>query len=41
MPGKVEVVLTFDDGPHTGRNSSQNKTRLVMKALDSRGVCDV
>ena len=38
MPGKVEVVLTFDDGPHTGGNSSQNKTQLVMDALDNRGI---
>ena len=34
MPEKVEVVLTFDDGPHTGRNSSQNKTQMVMRILD-------
>ena len=38
MSEKVEVVLTFDDGPHTGGNSSQNKTRLVMKELKSRDI---
>ena len=38
MPDKVEVVLTFDDGPDTGENSSQNRTRMVMNALDSRGI---
>ena len=38
MPEKVEVVLTFDDGPHAGSNSSQNRTRKVMSALDSRGI---
>lgn len=38
MPEKVEVVLTFDDGPHTTKNSSQNRTRMVMNALDRRGI---
>ena len=38
MSEKVEVVLTFDDGPHAGGNSSQNKTRLVMKVLELKGI---
>ena len=38
MSEKVEVVLTFDDGPHTTGNSSQNRTRMVMNALDRRGI---
>ena len=38
MPETVEVVLTFDDGPHATSNSSQNRTRKVMDALDSRGI---
>ncbi len=38
MSEKVEVVLTFDDGPDLGHRSSQSKTRMVMNALDSRGI---
>ena len=35
MPS-LRVALTFDDGPATG--GSQNPTRRVLQALDSRGI---
>ncbi len=41
MPEKVEVVLTFDDGPTTKEEASQNPTEMVMKALDDKGITGV
>ena len=38
MPSRLKIVLTFDDGPSSGENSSQNLTRNIMKTLDSRGI---
>ena len=38
MPGRLKIVLTFDDGPSSGQQSSQNLTRNIMDTLDSRGI---
>ena len=39
MPEKVEVVMTFDDGPHVA--TSSNKTRNVINLLEQRGIIGV
>lgn len=38
MPGILRIALTFDDGPSSATQASQNPTRRVMDALDSRGI---
>lgn len=41
MPEKVEVVLTFDDGPTVKGETSQNPTEMVMAGLDTKGITGV
>jgi peptidoglycan/xylan/chitin deacetylase (PgdA/CDA1 family) len=39
MSNQVEVVMTFDDGPHVA--TSSNKTRNVINLLEERGIIGV